>query len=196
MEELLDQLVFSIWNCLECSRIPKNHWMMNHVSYFTYGKWWMVGGIFLIFFEYIFQTKKKQKLQSTSRKTNMEAEKISWKRRHIYKPHTNHQFFGVPAVCFCGEIYVYGFGMCHTPQPVTLGDLSKWFWAQESADHEFYLLNPEKFEKNYDLPGIASFPPVLLRLLLVVCFLFQKNTLQNSLFFFEELTHMVFLFIW
>lgn len=25
---------------------------------------------------------------------------------------------------------------------------------QESADHEFYLLGPEKFAKNYDLPGI------------------------------------------
>ena len=74
----------------------------------------MVGGIFLIFFEYIFQTKKKQKLQSTPRKTNMEPEKIYWKRRHIYKP----PIFGVPAVCFCGEKSIC-FGMCHTPQPVT-----------------------------------------------------------------------------
>ena len=71
----------------------------------------------------------------------------------------------------------------HTPtcDPWRLVELI--FLAQESADHEFYLLNPEKFEKNYDLPGIASFPPVLLRLLLVVCFLFQKKTLQISLFF-------------
>ena len=74
----------------------------------------------------------------------------------------------------------------HVPHTPTRDptDLSNWFWflAQESADHEFYLLNPEKFEKNYDLPGIASFPPVLLRLLLVVVFCFKK-TLQNSVLF-------------
>ncbi|CAK9021012.1 unnamed protein product [Durusdinium trenchii] len=30
----------------------------------------------------------------------------------------------------------------------------------ESADHEFYLLDPAKFAKNYDLPGIDPWTPL------------------------------------
>ena len=31
---------------------------------------------------------------------------------------------------------------------------------KESADHEFYLLDPTKFAKNYDLPGIDPGPKI------------------------------------